>query len=135
MEQFLYWVAMLIAKVHSGIMNLNNQFEYYLTDKELHFIIMGALGMIMVFVLYPLFRWLAARGHIMIVTFLYVFTVIIVIAFAIEIGQRMTGTGAMESADITSGIVGFLAMFAVFIAIRAIYHWIRNAVQGRRRRR
>ena len=77
MEQFLYWIAMLIARIHSVIMDLNNQFEYYLTDKELHFIIMGALGMIMIFVLYPLFRWLSEKGHIMIVTFLYVFTVII----------------------------------------------------------
>ncbi|MGN0702645.1 MAG: hypothetical protein ACI4KL_05650 [Lentihominibacter sp.] len=135
MEQFLYWIAMMIARVHSGIMDLNNQFEYYLTDKELHFIIMGALGMIMVFLLHPLFRWLSSRGHIMIVTFMYVFTVIIVIAFAIEIGQRMTGTGAMESGDITSGIMGFLVMFAVFIAIRGIYHGIRNAIRGRRYRR
>ena len=132
MEQFLYWIAMLIARIHSVIMDLNNQFEYYLTDKELHFIIMGALGLIMVFVLYPLFKWLAAKGRIMIVTFLYVVTVIIVIAFAIEIGQRLTGTGAMESGDITSGLMGFLVMFVVFIAIRGIYHGIRNAIRRRR---
>lgn len=123
---------MIIARVHGAIMQLNDQNELYLSDKQLHFIIMGAIGMAMLFVLHPIFKWLAARGHVMIISFLYVFSAVIVIAFAIEIGQRVTGTGLMESADITSGILGFLCMFAVFAVIRGIYHLIRRAVANRR---
>ena len=120
MENFLYLVVELITKTHNYIMTLNDDVEYNFTDKELHFIVIGALGLGMVFVLHPIFKWLAERGHIMTVSFFYVFTVIVVIAFAIEIGQWATGTGQMEFADIAAGIMGFLAMFAAFAVIRGI---------------
>lgn len=132
MENLLYGITMIIARIHGYIMQLNDQNEYYLSDKQLHFIIMGAVGMIMIFVLHPLFKWLAARGHVMVISFLYVFSAIIVIAFAIEIGQGVTGTGNMESADISAGIFGFLVMFAVFAVIRGIYHLIRNFIRKRK---
>lgn len=132
MENLLYGITMIIARIHGYIMQFNDQNEYYLSDKQLHFIIMGAVGMIMIFVLHPLFKWLAARGHVMVISFLYVFSAIIVIAFAIEIGQGVTGTGNMESADISAGIFGFLVMFAIFAVIRGIYHLIRNAIRKKK---
>jgi hypothetical protein len=55
----------------------------------------------------------------MVISWIYVFTLILVITFSIEIGQRMTGTGDMEFADIVSGIGGFICMFAIFAIIRA----------------
>ena len=55
----------------------------------------------------------------MVISWIYVFTLILVITFSIEIGQRLTGTGDMEFADIVSGIGGFICMFAVFALIRA----------------
>lgn len=124
MESFLYAIVTLIARIHSSIMGLNDQVENSFTDKELHFIVIGALGLLMLFIIYPIFRWLANNNHTMVIAWFYVFTVIIVITFAIEIGQGITGTGAMELADITAGILGFLVMFAVFAAIRGIYHLI-----------
>jgi len=60
----------------------------------------------------------------MFITFFYVFTVIIVITFAIEIGQGVLGTGSMEQGDITYGIIGFLFFFAIFAVIRLIVHGI-----------
>ena len=36
----------------------------------------------------------------MVIAWIYVFTLIIVITFAIEIGQKVTNTGNMEFADI-----------------------------------
>ena len=65
----------------------------------------------------------------MIITWIYVFTLILVITFAIEIGQRLTKTGDMEFADIVFGIGGFIVMFAVFAAIRAVVLWIARAVR------
>lgn len=41
------------------------------------------------------------------------FTLIIVITFAIEIGQKVTNTGNMEFADIVFGVVGFIVMFFI----------------------
>lgn len=54
----------------------------------------------------------------MIISWIYVFTLILVITFSIEIGQRLTGTGDMEFADIVSGVGGFICLFVVFALIR-----------------
>ena len=81
--------------------------------------------MLMIFVVYPLFKWLAGKKHVMVIAWIYVFTLIIVITFAIEIGQKISNTGNMEFADIMFGVMGFIVMFAVFAVIRGIYHGIR----------
>ena len=85
---------------------------------------LGAIGILLIFALHPLFLWLARTGHTMIISFFYVLTVIVVIAFAIEIGQGVTGTGRMEFDDIMYGIIGFLFFFAIFAVIRGIIHLI-----------
>ena len=58
---------------------------------------------------------------------------IIVITFAIEIGQKVTGTGNMEFADIVMGVFGFIVMFLVFSVVRGIYKLIRNLIRGDRK--
>ncbi|MDY4969353.1 MAG: hypothetical protein SO101_03715 [Lachnospiraceae bacterium] len=129
MKELLYWSVGLIAKLHNYIMRLNDSYEYRFSDKELHFLVIGALGMGLVFIIYPVFKWLAKTHHEMVITWIYVFTVIVVITFAIEIGQQITHTGNMEFADIMFGLVGFFIMFAIFSVIRMFYHLIRNAVK------
>ena len=51
------------------------------------------------------------------------------ITFAIEIGQKITNTGNMEFADIMFGLVGFIAMFLVFLAVRGVYHLILKLIK------
>ena len=121
MRELLYFCVQIIAKIHNKIMQLNNSYELFLTDKELHFLVIGLLGMGMVFAIHPLFKYLASRGKIMSITFIYVFTVIIVITFAIEIGQKISNTGHMNFADIMYGLVGFLAMFVFFCLLRWLW--------------
>jgi len=129
MSNFLYLIMEIIAEIHSKLLSLNNAYEYNFTDKELHFIIIGIIGMAMIFVIYPIFRWLAENDHIMTITWIYVFTLIIVLTFAIEIGQKISNTGAMEFADIMFGVVGFLVMYVIFVIIREIFHWIISLFQ------
>lgn len=100
MKEFLYGIIGIIAEIHSRILSLNDAYEYNFTDKELHFLVIGILGMAFIFVVYPLFKWLAKHDHVMVIAWIYVFTLIIVITFAIEIGQKVTNTGNMEFADI-----------------------------------
>lgn len=126
MTEFLYFIIEIISRFHSKLMSLNDVYEYNFTDKELHFLVIGIIGMIMIFVIYPIFKWLAKNDHIMTITWIYVFTLIIVLTFAIEIGQKVSNTGAMEFADIMFGVVGFLVMYVIFVACRAIVHWIIN---------
>ena len=129
MKIFLYAVVEMIAKIHNRLMQLNNAYEYNFSDKELHFLVIGILPMAFIFVVYPVFKWLAKRNHVMVIAWIYVFTLIIVITFAIEIGQKVTHTGNMDFADIVFGIVGFIAMFFVFSVIRGIYHIICRTIR------
>ncbi len=109
---------------HSWFLSLNDAYEYNFTDKELHFLVIGLVGMLMLFAIYPVFKWLANRGHIMTITWIYTFTLVVVLTFAIEIGQKAGGRGSMEFADIVFGVVGFLCMYMVFIIIRTIFRLI-----------
>ena len=129
MGRILYWLVELVARVHNYLLHMNDAYEYNFSDKELHFLIIGGLGMAMIFVVHPIFKWLAKNNHVMIISWIYVFTLIIVITFAIEIGQRITNTGNMEFADIMFGVLGFIGMFLVFSAARGIYHVIRREYQ------
>ncbi len=138
LSSFLYAIVEMFAEVHSRILSLNDAYEYNFSDKELHFLVIGLLGMALIFVIYPIFKLLAATGHVMVISWVYVFTLIIVVTFAIEIGQRVTGTGTMEFADIMFGVVGFLFMFFIFSLIRGIYHGILELIRyciNRKRRR
>ena len=125
MSSLLYWCVDIIAKIHNKILSLNDNYEGLFNDKQLHFLVIGFLGMMMIFVSYPLFKWMA-KNHVLAIAWIYVFTLIIVITFAIEIGQKMTGTGNMEFADIVFGVAGFMIFFAIFYVIRlfvlAIYN-------------
>lgn len=120
MRELLYLIVGLIAKAHSYIMRLNDKYEYHFTDKQLHFLIIGIIGMVMIFIVHPLFTHLAKNGHVLVISWIYVFTLIIVITFAIEIGQKVTNTGVMEFDDIVFGVGGFILMFLVFATIRGI---------------
>ena len=129
MRDSLYFCVEIIAKIHNAIMQLNNTYEIYLTDKELHFLVIGLLGMGMILVIHPLFKYLASQGKEMVIAFIYVFTVIIVLTFAIEIGQKVSHTGQMEFADIMYGLVGFLAMFLVFCLVRYLWHQLLRLIR------
>lgn len=123
MKDFLYLIVEFIAKIHNKILSINDSYENVLDDKQLHFIVIGIIGMLMLFIIYPLFKWLS-KNHVLVIVWIYVFTVIIVITFAIEIGQKVTGTGNMEFADIVSGLLGFMFMFIIFAVIRWLIHMI-----------
>jgi len=129
LKTFLYTIIEYISKFHSLFMRLNDKYEYNFSDKELHFLVIGFLGMGFIFVIYPIFKWLAKNDHIMTIAWIYVFTLIIVITFAIEIGQKVSGTGAMEFADIAFGVVGFLCMYVVFAVVRGVWHLIKKLMK------
>ncbi len=129
MKELLYWIVECIAKIHSYILRLNDAYEYNFTDKELHFLVIGVMGMAFIFVVYPIFKWLAKHDHVMIIAWIYVFTLIIVITFAIEIGQKVTNTGNMEFEDIMMGVMGFVVMFVIFALLREVYKGIKSLIR------
>lgn len=135
MNKFFMYMINLIYTAHNQILSLNDAYEYNFTDKELHFLVIGVIGMLMIFAVYPVFKWLARHNHIMTITWVYVFTLVIVLTFSIEIGQKAGNNGSMEFADIVFGVVGFFAMFAVFAFIRGIYHLILRLIRRIRQKK
>lgn len=59
MKELLYGIVELLAKIHSYLLRFNDAYEYNFSDKELHFLVIGILGMMFIFVVYPVFKWLA----------------------------------------------------------------------------
>lgn len=119
MSELLYFMVEKMAMIHDMIMTWNDSCETVLSDKELHFIIIGVLGMAILFFIYPLFKALS-ENHVLVIAWIYVFTVMVVVTFAIEIGQGITHTGAMDMQDIVSGLAGFMFLFMIFAVVRAI---------------
>lgn len=127
-SQILYHITMIIAKIHDYIMNLNYSLPNPLTDKELHFIVMGSLGMFMVLIIYPIFKYLSKK-NIMSITFIYVITFMMMLIFSIEIGQQVTNTGSLDFEDIVFGISGFIIFFLIFIIAKKIYLMIKRKIK------
>lgn len=115
MTTIITLVINIISKFHTKIMTLNDTFGWALTDKWLHFLVIGMFGFCMLLVIQPLFKWFATHDGVLFVTFIYVFTVILVVTFAIEIGQAYSGTGDMDFYDIASGVAGFFVFFAIYL--------------------
>lgn len=129
MERYLTKIVKWIAVIHDYIMHLNDAFEYNLSDKTLHFIIIGALGLAMLAVVYPVFKLLNRKNHMLAISWIYVFTLELVITFAIEIGQKVTGTGNMEFGDVVAGMAGFFAVTGVIVILRFLW-WVIRTMLG-----
>ena len=118
-EALLRELTMIVAQIHSFQLHLNDGFELRLGDKDLHFIIMAVLGMLLFFMVHFVFKRLA-RWSVTAISFIYVFTLMTVLGFAIEVGQKITGTGEMDFGDVVAGLYGVLAFFAVYTAYRVL---------------
>lgn len=124
MKQALYQIVMLIARIHNRIMTINDAFEINFSDKELHFLVIGLLGLVLFLMINPLVHALARNGKMNLITLIYTFTVLFVLTFAIEIGQYVTATGNMELLDIIYGLGGFLVIYAAYALLRNIFLWL-----------
>ncbi len=131
-ESILYEGTMIIAQIHESLMHLNDDFELYLGDKEMHFIVMAVLGMMLFFMVHFVFKRLA-KWSITAVSFIYVFTVMTVIGFAIEIGQKITGTGDMDFRDVVAGLYGVLGFFAVYTVYRLVVMLVQYLMRRRKK--
>lgn len=131
-EAILYEGTMVVAQIHESLMHLNDNFELYFGDKDMHFIVMAVLGMILFFMVHFVFKRLA-KWSITAISFIYVFTVMTMLGLAIEIGQKITGTGDMDFRDVVAGLYGVLAFFAVYTVYRLIVLLVRHLMRGRKK--
>lgn len=127
-EKLLREATLIMAQVHESLMRLNDGFALSLTDKDLHFIIMALLGMLLFWVVHFVFSRVA-KWSITVISFIYVFTVMTGLSFAIEIGQRITGTGNMDFGDVVAGLNGVLTFFAVYTVYRLVLLFAGSAIK------
>lgn len=128
MVEILKFFTNLVNDYHDKIVELVNMLGFSMTDKQLHFILIGILGMIIFACTQILFKILA-KFSIGSISFVYTFSVLLVIVFAIEIQQKITHRGVMEFADAVYGIYGFLCLFGGWFAIKWTYILTKKTIE------
>lgn len=127
MIELLKAIADIINNIHDKVTDIVQISGLGFNDKQLHFIAMALIGIVIFAITQLTFKKLA-KYSITAISFIYTFTIMIVIVFAIEIQQKLTNRGNMEFADIAYGIYGFIYIFSIYLAIKLIYMLIKNQV-------
>ena len=120
MGRVLLRIVILIAAVHDRILALNSRYATGLTDKQLHFLVIGVLGLLVIALLYLPLRALVRRGKTDVLVWLCAFLLVLSFCFAVEIGQYETRTGMLDVRDVAFGMLGFLAFSALWALLRLL---------------
>ena len=123
----LKYIASIINYIHDHLTIFFKLIHLNLNDKQMHFIVIGVVGLIIFLIVNRLFKFLA-RHSIEAISFVYTFTVLVVVVFAIEIEQKITGRGNMEFQDIANGLWGFIVSFFIYILLRTTVRIIKKAI-------
>ncbi|MEW5548390.1 hypothetical protein ABGT22_00150 [Peribacillus frigoritolerans] len=128
MKEIIQILAEIVNNLHDFILLfVSDTLNSNATDKDLHFWIMGIIGIIIfLFVLFLSNLIARMRFGITILSFLYTFTVMVVLVFAIEIQQALTSRGNMEFQDAAIGLWGFIVFFMVFAVLSSLFLLVKN---------
>jgi hypothetical protein len=118
--EFIKLTAEIVNQIHDFIELFTEKMGWDLTDKDLHFWLIGIIGVVLFLSIHPILKALASLSFTS-VSFIYTFTILVVIVFALEIQQKITGRGQMEFEDAIVGLWGFFAMFAGIMTIKLIF--------------
>ena len=114
-------VVSLVTYMHGRILGINDSNELFLSDKELHFYTVAIFGVLLLFCLYPLFRYMVKRNRTLLITWLFVFMFLVGFTLLIEVGQKLTGTGDMDYLDTVAGLMGFVLASIIILVIREFW--------------
>lgn len=123
MKDAIQLIAEIVNIFHDIIMELTEAFGLNLSDKDLHFWVIGIIGIFTFGITHLIFK-VISKWSLTAISFLYTFTVLIVLVFAIEIQQKITGRGNMEFADAIVGLYGFLIFFLVFLVLKLLLKFV-----------
>lgn len=125
MAEIIKILMEIVNNVHDALQDISNGLNVSFNDKQLHFIIIGIIGIVIFSCTQTLFKWLS-KYSITILSFIYTFTLLLVIVFAIEIGQKITNRGHMEFSDIVAGIMGFMYFFAIYLVVKLLVYLVKS---------
>jgi hypothetical protein len=124
-KNFIEVITNIINAFHDFLMQMASNSGFNLSDKDLHLWVFGIIGIISFFVVHMVFKSLA-KYSVTAISFIYTFTVMLVLVFAVEIEQKITGRGQMEFDDAVISLWGFLLFFAVFLILKGIFLLVKN---------
>lgn len=131
MKELILLLATIVNEVHDV---LNQIFGMSMSDKDLHFWIMGIIGIILFLVVYIVFKIIEKwKFSATILSFIFTFTMMTVLVFAIEIQQAITNRGNMEFADAAMGLWGFVVFFALYAIIVGIIYSIYSRAKKKKK--
>lgn len=119
MRLFLELVSSLADTFHLLIGKIILLFYPNADDKFMHLVVIGFIGITIFLLVNVLFKWLS-KFSIEIISFIFTFFVVLVLAFAIEIQQFVTGNGNMELNDVIYGILGFMYTIYIYVGVRLL---------------
>jgi|SRR5699024_6365383 uncharacterized BrkB/YihY/UPF0761 family membrane protein len=132
MREFILLVTDLVNEIHDILVAM---FGMHFTDKELHFWVIGIVGILTFFFVYMFFKLIEKwKFHTTIISFIFTFTGMVVLVFAIEIQQAITNRGEMDFADAVAGLWGFLVFFFVYAVLAGIAYLIIKSLQKKKRK-
>ena len=136
LKEIILILTEIINNIHDFILIfVSDTLNSNATDKDLHFWIMGIIGIIIfIFVLFLSTIISRLRFGITILSFIYTFTVMVVLVFAIEIQQALTSRGNMEFQDAAIGLWGFIVFFLVFVVLSFMYLFIKKFIKQTKKR-
>ncbi len=127
MGEWIRFIVEIMNNIHDLlIVVLNDVLGLQMSDKDMHFWIMGFIGITTFACVYVVSKWLSKLPYgIQIIAFLYTLTFMFVLVFAIEIQQGITNRGNMEFADAIIGLWGFFVIFFIYVVIAIFFIFIR----------
>lgn len=127
MKALILWLASVVNEIHDQLVI---RFSVQMTDKALHFWVIGLIGMVFFFLAYLVFKWINQfKFKTTIIAFVYTFTLMVVLVFAIEIQQAITNRGNMEFADAAMGLWGFIVFFFLYSIVAGIIYSVVQAIK------
>lgn len=132
MKETIQLLADIVNNLHDFIqIYVSSSLNLQLTDKDLHFWIMGMIGIVVFLFVLVISKIIVKMPFgITILSFLYTTTFMFVLVFAIEIQQALTNRGNMEFEDAIVGLLGFFAFFLVFVVIAFVLFMARRLLKS-----
>ncbi|WP_335872514.1 hypothetical protein [Bacillus sp. 2205SS5-2] len=123
LKKVIFFLTEIINSVHDIILVITNDvLGLNLNDKDLHFWIMGMIGISVFLLVYGLSKWMLKLPFgLTLLTFFYTLTFMFVLVFAVEIQQAITNRGNMEFIDAIVGLWGFFVFFIGYVAIVLLF--------------
>lgn len=130
MKDLITFIVEVINNIHDLLIVILNDFlGLQMTDKDMHFWIMGFIGIGVFAIVYVISKWLAKLPFgLHMIAFLYTLTFMFVLVFAIEIQQAITNRGNMEFIDAIIGLWGYIALFLIYAGISLVFILIKHFI-------